>query len=255
MTTDTRAKEIALSVRLTGGTVTIGGMAKGAGMISPDMATMLALLTTDAAVSGATLQATFRPAVESSFNRITVDGDTSTNDTALVLANGASGVAASTPEDIAAFGAALAHACTLLAQMIVRDGEGASRFVTLRVSGALHEAAAVAVCRTIATSPLVKTAIAGGDPNWGRVLAAAGRAGVALEQDRLALWVGIGATADLQLVSNGTTCPYDEREAVAIFGADEIAIRLDLGMGDASATIWTCDLTKDYVAINGNYRS
>ncbi len=255
LTTDTRPKHRALRLDLPGGTVTLGGMAKGAGMIHPDMATMLAVLTTDAAAPPALLDDLLRAAVERSFNRITVDGDTSTNDTVLLLANGASGLSLEDGAARAAFAEALEALCLYLAHEIVRDGEGASRFVTLRVTGAPDEAAALQVARAIATSPLVKTALAGGDPNWGRVLAAAGRSGVPLDPARLALWAGLEGEPPLQLVEAGARSAYEESQAARVFAAPELTLRLDLGLGAAEATVWTCDLTHEYVTINAEYRT
>jgi glutamate N-acetyltransferase/amino-acid N-acetyltransferase len=230
-------------------------MAKGAGMIHPDMATMLAVVTTDAAVAAELCQTALWGAADQSFNRISIDGDTSTNDTVLLLANGASGVTIADDADLAAFQAGLNHVCVELAKMIVRDGEGARRFVELTVTGARDEAEALAVARTIATSPLVKTAIAGGDPNWGRILAAAGRAGVPLDQSRLALAVRAAGGEWLGLVRGGTPLDYVEADAARVFGADEVMIRIDLGLGDASTTMWTCDLTHEYITINADYRT
>ncbi|WP_374687959.1 bifunctional glutamate N-acetyltransferase/amino-acid acetyltransferase ArgJ, partial [Promineifilum sp.] len=175
MTTDTRPKHLAVELDLSGGRVTLGGMAKGAGMIHPNMATLLGVLTTDAALPAGDLYALLCEATDATFNAISIDGDTSTNDTVLLLANGASGVAVSGPDDRARFAAALQHLCHELAMMIVHDGEGVTRVVALRVSGARTPAEARQIANTIATSPLVKTAFAGGDPNWGRILAAAGR--------------------------------------------------------------------------------
>lgn len=255
MTTDTRPKETALQVTVRGGEVTIGGMAKGSGMIHPDMATMLAVLTTDASIASSDLADTLKAVVEKTFNRITVDGDTSTNDSVIVLANGASGVTIKDEQSLAAFAKALEQVCRHLAKEIVRDGEGASRFVTLTISGAADETAALRVAKTIATSPLVKTAFAGGDANWGRILAAAGRAGVQIEQSNLALWLGDEADGELQLVENGISAEYDASRVNAILMAPEFAMRLDLGLGDAQAVIWTCDLTHDYVTINADYRT
>ncbi|MEE8531406.1 MAG: bifunctional glutamate N-acetyltransferase/amino-acid acetyltransferase ArgJ, partial [Hyphomicrobium sp.] len=255
MTTDTRPKETMLRVAVGGDEVTIGGMAKGSGMIHPNMATMLAVLTTDASIAPNDLEDTLNAAVEKTFNRITVDGDTSTNDSVIVLANGASGVAIKDKQALASFAEALQQVCQHLAMEIVRDGEGASRFVTLTVSGASDEAAALRVAKTIATSPLVKTAFAGGDANWGRILAAAGRAGVQIEQSNLALWLGNEAAGELRLVENGTSAGYDVSRANAILKAPEFAVRLDLGLGSAQATVWTCDLTHDYVTINADYRT
>ena len=255
MTTDTRPKQLAMSVELPGGTVTIGGMAKGSGMIHPDMATMLAVLTTDAKVSGPVLQRLLGPAVERSFNRISVDGDTSTNDSALLLANGASGVEVEDEIAVARLEQALDIVCQTLAQEIVRDGEGASKFVTLSVVGAADEATALKVAKTVATSPLVKTALAGEDPNWGRVLAAAGRAGIELDPSRLALWISSASDGELQLVQAGEAASWDPASAAMILADPEITMRLDLGLGEATATVWTCDLTHDYISINADYRT
>lgn len=249
MTTDTRPK--LASVQQGGYTIT--GIAKGAGMIAPNMATMLAVIATDAAAPRDLLQRALTAAAGNSFNRIVVDGDMSTNDTVLVLANGASGAAVA---DEAAFTAALADVCAQLAQAIVRDGEGATKFVTVHVTGAADEAEAVAVARSIATSALVKTAFYGADPNWGRILCAAGYAGVDLDPDRLALWLldASGAPA-IQLVEEGRPLDYDEPAAIALMQAPEWGARLDLGAGTASTWIWTCDLSHDYVTINGHYRT
>jgi glutamate N-acetyltransferase/amino-acid N-acetyltransferase len=242
MTTDTRPKEVAVKI----GAVTVGGMCKGAAMIHPNMATMLGIITTDAKVGRAALQAALNAAVNVSFNRISVDGDTSTNDTVIVLANGMSGVA---PE-AADFQAALSYVCAELAKMIVRDAEGASKFITLRVSGARSEAEAHQVASTIATSPLVKTAIYGRDANWGRVLAAAGRSGVAIEPARISLKFGA-----LTVLKDGTPLAFDEAEALRILTEKDIDIALDLGQGTASTTMWTCDLTHEYVSLNADYRT
>ncbi len=255
MTTDTYPKELAVSVELPGGAVTIGGMAKGSGMIHPDMATMLAVLTTDAKVATPVLQGLLGDAVERSFNRISVDGDTSTNDSVLLLANGASGVELEDKIAVARFAEGLELVCRTLAQDIVRDGEGASKFVTLSVVGATDEAAALKVAKTIATSPLVKTALAGEDPNWGRVLAAAGRAGIELDPGRLSLWIGSASEDELQLAQAGEAADWDPASAATILADPEITMRLDLGLGQASATVWTCDLTHDYISINANYRT
>ena len=255
MTTDTRPKHLAVRVELSQGVVTIGGMAKGAGMIHPNMATMLGVLTTDAAIAPDLLQTLLKQAVAVSFNRISVDGDTSTNDTVLLLANGASGVAVEGEADRAAFFDGLAHVCTQLAQMIVRDGEGASKFAAIQVTGAATEADAHAIANTIATSPLVKTALAGSDPNWGRILAAAGRAGISFNQQQTALWVINPDGEPLQLVAEGMPTDYAEADAAAIFAQTDIDIHLDVGMGTAVSTVWTTDLTHDYVTINADYRT
>ncbi|MBK7179848.1 MAG: bifunctional glutamate N-acetyltransferase/amino-acid acetyltransferase ArgJ [Chloroflexi bacterium] len=255
MTTDTRPKHLAVQIDMPGGLVTIGGMAKGAGMIHPNMATMLSLITSDAAIAPDMLAGLLKTAVNHSFNRISIDGDTSTNDTVLLLANGASGVAVDNHDSAVLFGKALTALCAELARMIVKDGEGATKFVEIVVSGAETAVDAHTVANTIATSPLVKTAFAGGDANWGRILAAAGRAGVPFDQYRTQLWVGVQHTDELQLVSQGTPTDYQEREAAAIFNQPEFKIRLDLGRGDAHETVWTCDLSHDYVAINADYRT
>ncbi len=255
MTTDTHPKHLAAQVELSGNTVTIGGMAKGSGMIHPNMATMLGVLTTDAQVEANLLDEMLRTAVSHSFNRISVDGDTSTNDTVILLANGASGVTITKAENIAVFQDALTYICTKLAHMIVRDGEGATKFVEIQVTGTKTEADAHAIANTIATSPLVKTAFAGSDANWGRILAAAGRAGIAFDQNQAALWIGGAAPDELQLVANGTPTNYEEADAAAIFARPEFKIRLDIGAGDAATIVWTTDLTHKYVSINADYRS
>ncbi|HRE47099.1 MAG TPA: bifunctional glutamate N-acetyltransferase/amino-acid acetyltransferase ArgJ [Aggregatilineales bacterium] len=249
MTTDTRPK---MATVVTPSGYTITGIAKGAGMIAPNMATMLSLILTDAQIAPNDLQTALHAAVKVSFNRIVVDGDMSTNDTVLVLASGASGRTISGGEtpDYSAFVDHLTHVCASLAEQIVRDGEGATKFIHLTVSGAAAEADALQVANTIATSALVKTAFYGGDPNWGRILAAAGRSGVALDQMKLSLWYD-----DLALVSAGTPLKYDEAKAKEIAGQANINVRLDLGMGEASAIVYTCDLSHDYVSINGHYRT
>ena len=249
MTTDTRPK--LASVRLSSGVV-VAGMAKGAGMIAPHMATMLAVIGTDAALSPDTLDRMLRRAVEASFNRIVVDGDMSTNDTVLLLANGMS----DTTPDVEEFGAALTALCIELAQAIVRDGEGATKFVTVEVTGAATEAVARAVARQIATSPLVKTAFYGADANWGRILAAAGYAGVELDPAQLALWLlDADGQPVMQLVCGGEPTAYDEQAAIALMRTDTWGVRLDLGQGTDVSHVWTCDLSHDYVTINGHYRT
>ena len=246
MTTDTRPK---LAARRVGG-ASLLGMAKGAAMIHPNMATMLAVVVTDAAVEPAALHAMLRRAVNRSFNAISVDGDTSTNDTVLVLANGLAG-----PVDPTMFEAALTEVCTDLAQQIVRDAEGATKFITVRVSGAASEAGARQVAQTIATSLLVKTAVYGGDPNWGRVLAAAGRSGVELDPSRAALWFAGDGGNEYPVVAAGAPLAYDEAEAARIFACHDLVIHLDLGAGAAEVTVWTSDLTHDYVSLNAHYRT
>ena len=246
MTTDTRPKLAAQRV----GQASLLGIAKGAAMIHPNMATMLAVVVTDAAVEPAALHGMLRRAADRSFNAISVDGDTSTNDTVLVLANGLAG-----PVDPAAFERALTGVCTDLAQQIVRDAEGATKFITVRVSGAASESDARQVAQTIATSLLVKTAVYGGDPNWGRVLAAAGRSGVDLDPARAALWFSGDGGDEYPVVAGGAPLPYDEDEAARIFTCRDLLIHLDLGAGAAEATVWTSDLTHDYVSLNAHYRT
>lgn len=250
MTTDTRPK--AYSIKSKYG-YTITGVAKGSGMIAPNMATMLSIIATDATIDQEALQSALQHANQHSFNRITVDGDTSTNDTVLLLANGASGVQA----DGESFTAELTELCQKLARMIVLDGEGATRFIEINVTGATSREDAHQIANTIGTSALVKTAFYGGDANWGRILAAAGRAGVALDQTRLSLWFKMRESDDepLQVVSTGTPNDYSEAAATDIFRQDEIEVRLDLGTGTEAATVWTCDLSHGYVSINADYRT
>jgi glutamate N-acetyltransferase/amino-acid N-acetyltransferase len=249
MTTDTHPKEAAVRVETPHGVFTVGGMAKGSGMIAPNMATMLSVITTDAQVDAATLQTALAYVADRSFNCVTVDGDTSTNDTLLLLANGASGVHVQpATETHAAFIAALSEVATRLARMIARDGEGATKLVTVHVRGAADHASAAKIAHTIADSPLVKTALFGNDPNWGRVLAAAGRAGVPFDAARISLdFVGV------PVVRQGQPVPFDLAATVAAMKADEVAIDLTLAEGDAEATVWTCDFSYDYVKINAEY--
>jgi glutamate N-acetyltransferase/amino-acid N-acetyltransferase len=227
-------------------------MAKGAGMIAPNMATMLCVLTTDAGVAPPLLARALAEAVGESLNRITVDGDTSTNDMAVVLASGAVPAPAILGEgrDYDAFRAALTEAGRRLAEMIVRDGEGATRIAEVRVEGAATTADADRVARTVAESPLVKTALHGGDPNWGRILGAAGRAGVALDMDRVDIHIG-----PVWVAEGGAARGYDEGEAHRAMTADPVRIRLDLHAGSAAGWIWTSDLSRGYVDINAHYRS
>ena len=246
MTTDTKPKTASRQV----GAATLLGIAKGAAMIHPNMATLLAVVVTDAVVEPDALQAMLRRAADRSFNAITVDGDQSTNDTLLVLANGLAGAV-----DPAAFEQALTEVCQSLAQQMVRDAEGASKFVTVRVTGAADEDAARAVAKTVATSLLVKTAVYGGDPNWGRVLMAAGNSATAINPARVALWFAGDGGQPLQVVANGAPLTYSEADAAAIFACADLAVHLDLGAGDAEATVWTSDLTHDYVTLNAHYRT
>ena len=242
MTTDTKPKVFAIR----NSQFAIGGMCKGAGMIHPNMATMLAVLTTDAKLAPDLLDQALRHAVNQSFNRISIDGDMSTNDTVLLLANGASGY---TP-DLAEFTEALTQVCVNLAQQLVRDGEGVTKFVELVVTGAHTEADAVRVAKAIANSPLVKTALYGGDANWGRVIAAAGYSGVDVEPAKMKLWFG-----DVNVFANGMPTDFDEAASTRAIAGRDVFIRLDLGQGEAHTTVWTCDLSHDYVTINGKYRT
>ena len=242
LTTDTFPK----GATATASGTAIAGIAKGSGMIAPDMATMLAFLFTDADVEQDALQAMTARQVARTFNRATVDGDTSTSDTVLVCAT-----RAGPAPDPAAFEAALGAVMEDLARQIVRDGEGATRFVTVRVTGAADEADAARAARAIAESPLVKTAIAGGDPNWGRVVMAVGKSGARADRDRLAIRFG-----DVDVARDGWVSPdYSEERAAAHMAGPEIEIAVDLGLGDGSAEMWTCDLTHRYIEINADYRS
>jgi len=250
MTTDTRPKEIVVRVSTAAGSYTIGGCAKGSGMIHPDMATMLAYATTDAGVEPGFLAAVLREVADQTINMVSVDGDTSCSDTFLVLANGAAGlprIEAGTAE-AASFREGLLAVATHLARELARDGEGAGRLMEVVVTGAASLDDARRIARTITTSPLVKTAVAGCDPNWGRILVAAGRAGGRLVEAQTSLKLQ-GET----LLSKGTSQPFVESEMRARLEAAEVRIELDLGLGDAAATAWGCDLTTDYVHINADY--
>ncbi len=251
LTTDTRPKRATAAADLAGGRVVVSGFAKGSGMIHPDMATMLAIVTTDAAVAPARLDGLLRAAVDASFNRLSVDGDQSTNDTVLALASGASGIAVSEAEE-PALAAALTAVCVALARQIARDGEGATRLVEIAVTGAPDDGAAHRVADAVARSSLVKTAIHGGDPNWGRVLAAAGSCGVPLAPERLALAFGPPGD-EVRVVEGGRRAPHDEGEASERLRREVVQVALDLGGGPARCTVWTCDLSAEYVAINAHY--
>jgi glutamate N-acetyltransferase/amino-acid N-acetyltransferase len=255
MTTDTRPKHCAVRLETPSGPITIGGMAKGAGMIHPDMATLLGVLTTDAVSEPVTLRPFWKRVVDRTFNAISVDGDTSTNDTALLLANGHAGIDPS--RDGATwklFEEAALEVARTLALAVVADGEGATKQLQIQIVGAQTEAHAREVGRAIARSTLVKTAIFGGDPNWGRVLAAAGVAGVALVADRVSLEAA-GDDGWLTLATGGATALADPAKARAIFQRKAIRLRLDLGLGRSEAVVWTCDLSPDYVRINSDYTS
>ncbi len=254
LTTDTRPKEAALALTLTDGRVVrVGGMAKGSGMIHPNMATMLAFITTDAPVAPHDLAGLLRAAVDDSFNMITVDGDTSTNDMALLLANGQAGGPALAPgtRDFLALQAGVGAVATYLAREIARDGEGARRLIEVQVQGAQDNAQARQAARAIARSNLVKTAVAGADANWGRIVAAAGYSGACLDPERLSVWLG-----DVQVVRDGIAADYDESDAAGALCEPEVTIRVDLGTGGTGrATAWTCDMTEEYVRINASYRT
>lgn len=251
-TTDTRPKGRSRSVALSSGTVTLTGIAKGSGMIRPDMATMLAYVATDADIETPALRRLLRDAVAESFNRITVDGDTSTNDACVLMATGQSGLSLADASDHERFEEALRAVCTELAREIVADGEGATREAAIRVTGAASVGEAERVAFTVAESPLVKTALFAGDPNWGRILAAVGRAGVVdLDVGRVAIRID-----DCPIVESGGLSPrYDEALAAARMAADHVPIVIDLDRGGQAATVWTCDFSYDYVRINAEYRS
>lgn len=259
MTTDTVSKEAAVSfetadAEYAGCTFTVGGMAKGSGMIMPNMATMIAIVTTDAPIAAAHLSQILRDAVGVSFNKITVDSDTSTNDTCVTLASGAAAPGAAPIEPgtpaYCALAAAYKEVCTYLARMMAADGEGATRLVTVHVAGAATDADADAAARTIANSPLVKTAIYGHDANWGRIAAAAGRSGAAFRQEDVSIDI-----MGMPVCRGGLTVAFDEDEALRRFEAPEIAIDVNLGAGTCETTMWTCDFSHDYVTINGDYRT
>ena len=255
MTTDTRPKQCAVRITTPAGAITIGGIAKGAGMIHPDMATLLAVITTDAVSEPGVLTPCLRRVADRSFNAISVDGDTSTNDTVLLLANGASGIdPARDGATWKLFEETVTEVARTLALAVVRDGEGATKLLEIHVVGAQTEAFAREVGRAIARSTLVKAAIYGADPNWGRVLAAAGAAGVALTPERLGLQAATNG-GWLMLAAGGATAHPDLAQARAIFQQPTIRLRLDLGVGRAEAVVWTCDLSPDYVRINSDYTS
>jgi glutamate N-acetyltransferase/amino-acid N-acetyltransferase len=247
MTTDTRPKVAERVVDVGAHAVRIGGIAKGAGMIHPNMATLLVFITTDAAIDGPRLQRAVSAAADGSFNAISVDGDTSTNDTLLVLANGASGTTVSDAE-LPAFAAGLAEVCLELARAIVTDGEGVTKVFEVRVGGAATEADAVLAARTITTSNLVKTAVHGGDPNWGRILAAAGRSGARVDASRASVQIG-----GIVVFATGAPLPVDDAAIRAALGQAEIVIEVDLGLGDGAARAWGTDLSAEYVKINAEY--
>jgi glutamate N-acetyltransferase/amino-acid N-acetyltransferase len=254
MTTDTFPKGAVASALIGGTAVKIAGIAKGSGMIAPNMATLLAFVATDANLTPSVIQALLNNGVRDTFNAVTVDGDTSTNDTLLAFATGRSGAPqVSDPTDprLADFREALQGVLLSLAQQLIRDGEGATKFAHVTVSGAVSRASARKIARTICESPLVKTALAGEDANWGRIVAAAGRAGEPLVRDKLAVRFG-----PLVAAKHGAVSPtYDEAAMSAYMKRPELDIEVDVGAGEASASVWTCDLTHGYISINGDYRS
>lgn len=255
MTTDTFPKGASRVAEIEGRPVTISGITKGSGMIAPDMATMLGFIFTNAALTPNCLQAILAEATDLSFNSITVDGDTSTNDTVFAFATGQNVKfdPIDDPNDprLDNFKACFTAVMTDLAQQIVRDGEGATKFVSVTIEGAEDDAAARTIAKSVANSPLVKTAIAGEDPNWGRLVMAVGKAGEAAVRDKLAIWIG-----DQQVAKGGSVHPrYSEADAAAHMKGETIDIRIDVGVASGSATVWTCDLTYDYIRINADYRS
>ncbi len=248
MTTDTFAKGAYQKITIDGQPVLIGGFAKGSGMIAPDMATMLAYIFTDARVTQPDLQAMLTGENETSFNAISVDGDTSTSDALMMIATGKSGVDAS---DNAAFRTALGEVMRELAQAIVRDGEGATKLITIKITGATSPQSAKIIAQSIANSPLVKTAIAGEDPNWGRIVMAVGKAGQPADRDKLRIWFGDILVAEHGAVAVG----YDEKTTADYMKNERINLHVDLAIGTGDFTMWSCDFTHDYIRINADYRS
>ncbi|WP_411037401.1 bifunctional glutamate N-acetyltransferase/amino-acid acetyltransferase ArgJ [Shinella sp. BYT-45] len=256
MTTDTYPKVATRTAELGGVPVTINGIAKGAGMIAPDMATMLSFVVTDADIPAAVLQSLLSAGVGPTFNSVTVDSDTSTSDTLMLFATGAAAADGQRPvtaddATLDGFRAALNDLLRDLALQVVRDGEGARKMVEVTVEGAENDAAAKRIALSIANSPLVKTAVAGEDANWGRVVMAVGKSGEMADRDRLAIWFG-----DVRVAVDGERDPaYSEEAASAVMKREDIPVRVEIGLGNGRATVWTCDLTKEYVEINGDYRS
>ncbi|MCI0792083.1 MAG: bifunctional glutamate N-acetyltransferase/amino-acid acetyltransferase ArgJ [Chloroflexi bacterium] len=250
MTTDTRPKEVAVTFQLDGRQVTMGGVTKGSGMIHPNMATMLAFITTDAAVDPEYLRPTLREVADASFNMMTVDGDTSTNDTLLVLPNGTAGNRPITAgsADAETFKEALLAVCVHLAREMARDGEGASRLITVDVVGAVDIGDARKAARSIASSSLVKSAVYGADPNWGRVLMALGKSGASAEESKIDLFLN-----GVCIMQNGLPVPFHRDAVVALMRGPEVTFRVQLNLGEGDATAWGCDLTEEYVIINSAY--
>ena len=253
MTTDTVPKELAVEIEIAGKKVRIGGMTKGAGMIAPNLATMLAFLTTDVNIVAELLQTALRESVAKSFNRMTVDSDSSTNDTVLILATGSAEnpiISEVGSEDYDAFREGLDFACIALAKMIARDGEGATKLVEVNVKGAKNEVEGEMVARAIAESPLVKTAVFGADANWGRIMMAIGKSEAEFDPYQVDVWLG-----GYQLVKDGMDAGFDEETATNLFSKDTVTISVDLNAGDAEVTMWTCDYSYDYIRINADYRT
>jgi glutamate N-acetyltransferase/amino-acid N-acetyltransferase len=257
MTTDTYPKVATRTAQIDGVNVRINGIAKGAGMIAPDMATMLSFVVTDADISAEALQSLLSSGVEPTFNSVTVDSDTSTSDTLMLFATGAAKadgqqtVTSGSDARLDGFRLALNELLKDLALQVVRDGEGARKMVEVQVVGAENDGAAKRIALSIANSPLVKTAVAGEDANWGRVVMAVGKSGEMADRDRLAIWFG-----DVLVAVDGERDPaYSEAETTAVMKEEDIIVKVDIGLGNGTATVWTCDLTKEYVAINGDYRS
>jgi len=250
MTTDTLAKETAVAVKADEGEFIIGGIAKGSGMIHPDLATLLCFLTTDAAVDIDFLKLALQKAVDISFNMVSIDGDTSPNDMVLVMANGLAGneVISSDSWEASAFQQGLDQVCIYLAKSIARDGEGASKLIEVTISGASSVDEARLAARTVVSSPLVKAAIHGSDPNWGRIMAAVGRSGAEIVESKIELYLG-----DICLVKAGKPLPFDRQSAVELLSRSEVPISLQLNQGTAEATAWGCDLSEEYVTINSQY--
>jgi len=251
MTTDTKVKSYAVNVQLKNGTVTIGGIGKGSGMIMPNMATMLGFLTTDAVIAKPLLYELLFTSVQKSFNKITVDGDTSTNDMVVLLANGASGISIEKDnEDYFSFLEALQSLCVEMAKSIVSDGEGASKLVTVNVKNAKTQVDANLIGKSISNSPLVKTAIYGADANWGRILSAAGQSGADFEPSKVSIYFN-----ELPVLLPDYTLALDEEKAAKILSQSEFSINVDLGIGSENCTWWTCDFTEEYIRINADYRT
>ena len=250
MTTDTHAKQIAVQTEIDGKTVTVGGCAKGAGMIHPNMATMLAFIATDAAVEGSFLQDTLSNAVTLTFNQIDIDGDQSTNDTVAILANGAAGNAALEGGDQESenFAEAVAYVAKYLARELARDGEGARRLIEVTVEGAHSDVDARKAARSVASSLLVRTAVYGQDPNWGRILMAVGKTQIPLDESRIRVFVN-----DIQIVDGGKAIPFNIHSVVASLGAPEVRLRVGLDVGNGTGEAWGCDLTEEYVVFNSAY--